>query len=510
MRVPQLRFSFASILGYLQGLGRVKQVISVVVAIAVVGILISVLRSDVEETVREPRTPLVEVATVLSLSSDKASLPILGRVQSQTEATILTEAQGQIVRVNYELGDFISAGAIIAEISNASERASVAQAQAALAELESQSARSRTTTYSEAANAYRSAFITADDAILSKTEPFFTNDRSQFPQLLLAVISDEELEEGRAAITDILRDWESDLESFTTGDDILPLLAQAREDLSFIETFLNNLTNAANRQTDASSAISITDTDRANLQAGRTAVSSELDALISIENDLRQTLPGDAPGGTGELESQIQVAEASVSAAFAALEKTIVRAPISGTINMLELERGDFVGTFEEVVTIANNNALEVEAFITEGDRTGIAVGNSAIIDGEFQGVITRIAPALDPQTKKIEVKIGIEDENAELTSGESVEVLIERGDATFELPEEGPFPIPVSALKITSTDIIVFTVGAENKLVPHSVTVGSLVGEKIFVESGLTPEMEIVLDARGLKEGQEVSTNAQ
>lgn len=490
---------------------RARQAVFAFMVIAILAIVLAAAFRNGDEAVpQEPRAPRVETASVRSLSAQQASLLILGSVQSQNGVTILTEAQGQITSLNYELGDFVPAGAVIAELSNASERARVSQANASLAKLQSQSARVRTTTYAQAVQTYRGAFITADDAVRGKAEPFFINSRSQFPQLVLAVTSNEELEEGRAAIRDILRDWETQLKNFSTGDDILPRLARAREHLRFIESFLNDLTNAANRQTNGSVVISITDTDRANLQAGRIAVRNELNALIAIESDLRQTLPDSTPGGTGELEAQIQVAEAALSAARAALEKTIIRAPIPGTINRLRLERGDFVSSFKEVATIANNNMLEVEAFITEHDRAGIAVGNRVLIDNRYQGSVARIAPALDPQTKKIEVKISIEDGAAALTSGESVEVAIERGNEASRLDEESPYPVPISALKITATEMIVFTIDSNNRLVPNQVTAGPIVGEKIFVETGLTPNMEIVTDARGLQAGQQVSRNTE
>ena len=41
--------------------------------------------------------------------------------------------------------------------------------------------------------------------------------------------------------------------------------------------------------------------------------------------------------------------------------------------------------------------------------------------------------------------------------------------------------------------------------LTQHKVAVGSIVGSGIIVFSGITSDMEIVLDARGLQRGQEV-----
>jgi hypothetical protein len=48
--------------------------------------------------------------------------------------------------------------------------------------------------------------------------------------------------------------------------------------------------------------------------------------------------------------------------------------------------------------------------------------------------------------------------------------------------------------------------VSPTNTLISHKVDIGSIVGEKIIITNGITPTMEIVLDARGLQEGDVVT----
>ena len=52
----------------------------------------------------------------------------------------------------------------------------------------------------------------------------------------------------------------------------------------------------------------------------------------------------------------------------------------------------------------------------------------------------------------------------------------------------------------------VVFTVSTSSTLVAHSVVQGTLLGDQIVISEGLTPDMRIVTDARGLKEGVEVT----
>ena len=97
-----------------------------------------------------------------------------------------------------------------------------------------------------------------------------------------------------------------------------------------------------------------------------------------------------------------------MQAAEANLEKTIIRSPISGTIVSLPITQGGFVSSFAQVAQVSNPGALEIDAYVTADDAKTIAVGGKAVISGTVQGVIVSIAPAIDPTTGKILVKVGI------------------------------------------------------------------------------------------------------
>jgi multidrug resistance efflux pump len=489
------------------GMSTIKLSVAAAVLVVAGSIVTYVLVSNPDAHEPTSFLPLVEVASVETLSAGSSGLPLLGQVRSVSEATILTEAQGQITRVNYAFGDFVTAGAIIAEISNASERAALAQARAFLAEKEAQIARTGATTESSARNVYRSSFITADDAVQNKTEPFFLKDRTQFPSLLIALPNEEPLERARAEITEILRVWEREIGNLTDVTDVLSLLSKARTDLTFIESFLTELASAANRRTNDPSSLAITDADRLGLQTARSSVSTTLGTLIATEDTLREARLGTAVGATGEQEAQLTSARAQVSVAVAALERTIVRAPIGGTINSINLKLGNFVSAQTPAVTIANNNALEIETAITAKDREHVAIGSSVIIDGRYRGTVTNVAPGLDPLTNKITVEIGIEGEAPGLTHGDTVRLSIQRNALSEGRTPSNTteFMIPIAALKVETDRIVVFSVSNDGVLVAHPIVEGPLVGGSIVIKGGITPDLEIVLDARGLNEGDVV-----
>jgi RND family efflux transporter MFP subunit len=202
-------------------------------------------------------------------------------------------------------------------------------------------------------------------------------------------------------------------------------------------------------------------------------------------------------------EAGVTSAQGGVAAARAQLEKTIIRAPISGTINMLDIKRGDFEQMYTPVVTIANNHALEIVAYVSEDDAKRIVVGDSVTLDADSSGVITKIAPALDPSTKRIEVRVGVPT-TANLTNGQSVNISFEHG--TKPTTTSTQMIIPLAALKISADSKSVFTVNADGTLVGHVVTIGSLLGDRVVILSGITMNDYIVTDARGLREGEKVT----
>ena len=178
----------------------------------------------------------------------------------------------------------------------------------------------------------------------------------------------------------------------------------------------------------------------------------------------------------------------------------------------LPITLGDFVSNSAPVAEVSNPGALEVKAGVTPSDAKTLEVGGKATIEGSTAGVITAIAPALDPTTGDIQVTIGITGDQAALTDGDTVTVSLVRSVQTTQKSASGAgaaILIPITAAKITPTGAVVFTVSSST-LVAHPITLGTILGGQITVVSGLTLDMDIVTDARGLAAGQTVVVDSQ
>jgi multidrug efflux pump subunit AcrA (membrane-fusion protein) len=64
---------------------------------------------------------------------------------------------------------------------------------------------------------------------------------------------------------------------------------------------------------------------------------------------------------------------------------------------------------------------------------------------------------------------------------------------------------IPITALKVAGETYTVLTV-EEGVLVARDVELGTLLGDKVVITSGVTLDTPIVIDARGLRVGQNVT----
>lgn len=460
---------------------------------------------------------IVRVESVNSLLGNKTPLPLIGRIESESEAIIRSEVPGEVARVTVRFGDSILAGQIIAELSNSSQRAEVLRAQGVLqaAQAGLQKINSGTTDNKLLVKeSVRGSFTVADDAIRNKADQFIKDPESNKPEILTAS-SDyfvrQNAEKQRRELSIMFEAWSAQLEGLgmiTNTEALLIYVLQAQDNLEKVRMFLDDMAIiTAGFEPANNLSQSTIDKWRSDVSIARSSVNSSLNNLISTYNNVRSQIGSRSRGGEDILaaEAQITQAEAGLLAAQANLEKTIIRSPITGQVNQVDIKVGDFVSSFGEIAVVANNNALEIKTFISEKDRKDISIGSEVSIEGGYKGKVTRISPAVNRDTGKIELAIGVVDSDTDLTNGQSVGITIDRNKDNQDKSLDS-ITIPISSLKITSVDNFVFTVNSDNTLKANKVDVGSIVGDKIVIKNGLSKSMEIVIDARGLDEGDTVS----
>lgn len=511
---------------------RSRRVLSIILllVIALIGFLVYGSLFGDNTTIESPRAREVVVAQVANIANGGAGLSVIAEVQSVNEAKISPESGGRVVRVSASLGDRVGAGQILAELENSSQRAAVLQAEGAYDAAKASLSKIQGGTREEqlsilqsgvvsakggAVAALLTAYASVDSAVNDTADQMFIGVETGNIQFTPSTSNQQreiQLEHTRGELKLLLARQKTATQSVSASSDLKRELQLAEDEVRAVRTFIDTILAALS---DAIDSPNISSSDiasfRSDATASRTALTSALSGITTARNILETAEKNLEQGQTGAQSQDVAAAQASVkqaqgsyNAALAALEKTIIRSPISGTLNNFAIKLGDTVSPSQEIAIVSNNNALEAVAYLTEEDKSRVAVGQKVQLEGGVTGTITKIAPALDPVTRKIEIRIGLPaTATSVFTNGQSLRVEL----ASSETPKpitQGPLSIPITALKMEAARTVVFTV-ADNKLVAREITIGKLSGEYVQVSSGLEPETEIVIDVRGLKEGDEV-----
>jgi HlyD family secretion protein len=118
------------------------------------------------------------------------------------------------------------------------------------------------------------------------------------------------------------------------------------------------------------------DAAREELEAARSRVKSAADRVALVENWTRQEELEAADAEIAQRRHELAVAEAE-------LEKTVLRAPIAGTVVRKNLRVGEAVSALQvqPVVTIADMRDLRVRAEVDEIDIGRVRVGQKVLLD---------------------------------------------------------------------------------------------------------------------------------
>tara|TARA_B100000508_G_scaffold49652_1_gene38607 strand:+ start:8194 stop:9729 length:1536 start_codon:yes stop_codon:yes gene_type:complete len=464
----------------------------------------------------EKTNPLVSVTTASEYLGGE-SVSLVGSVRAFTEAAITSEVSGRAVSVNVALGQNVSAGQILITLENASEQASVLQAEGAYETALAAAAQTNIGTdeantvvnnaKNNAVTAFKAAYNTNNGVIRNSVDTFFSTPDATITGLKIDGRGfTDSLNSERVAYQDILAAWQTSVNTISSNSDLETELSYASEvtqrTIALVDRFITVFNNqpAQTGRYSESDFISFS-SSFTNLRANLIATQSNLDAaasgLVSAKSALERAELAASGSVYSSADAQVKQALGSLRAAQAQLAKTIIRTPISGTVNSLSVRTGDFVNSFGLVAEVANNSVLEVVTYVGDTERELLSVGSMVLIENQYEGIITEIAPAVDANTRKTEVRIAAETD--ELQNGDTVTISKE-----IEAFNTKVVMVPLSAVKFELEDGSMFLI-EDKKLIKRPVTLGVVRGGSVEVVDGLAATEEFVVDVRGLLVGTEV-----
>lgn len=200
-------------------------------------------------------------------------------------------------------------------------------------------------------------------------------------------------------------------------------------------------------------------------------------------------------------QSQLNAAQIGVSnarnnwnSAQLALDYATVKAPISGTVTMVNATEGSYASAGAPMFEIANVDTLEVTTGINEQNVGKVKTGQEVLLkinsvsDQWFSGNITEISKVMNPQTKNYPITISLQNQDAKLVAGmyAEIEVKVDHADSAVV--------IPVQAITYKEAQPVAYIMQADGTVKEAKLTLGLNDGNYYVVTSGLQAGDQLVV----------------
>lgn len=190
-------------------------------------------------------------------------------------------------------------------------------------------------------------------------------------------------------------------------------------------------------------------------------------------------------------ETQLAQVEGQADIAAVSLEGNEIKSPIDGILLDKYIEEGNYVNPGQKVVRIGNMSKIEVIVSLTAEELGFVKLGQTVQIEApggiKTTGKITKVMAALDPQTKKIDVKIVIPNEDNKFVAGMFADVKF--SDAQKDTT--GVF-VPFKSIIFESDGEYVYIV-ENNRAVKKAVKLGQISGNQLEIIDGLSLGDEVI-----------------
>ena len=265
-------------------------------------------------------------------------------------------------------------------------------------------------------------------------------------------------------------------------------------------------TTADGKLSDAQSGLSQVQSGKSQLESALESTKSQKetlkDNLKTTEKTYEITKNEVYPQTDATYSAQLAQANVGLESARYQLDMYTVKAPISGQIESISVEKDSMASAGSPAYVISNKDSMTVTFNVAEKAKNELQVGDAIEVErnGEtFAGTITEVGTMAGPQTRLFQVKASVIGSGDKLPSGVSVKV-----HATTQR-EESSLVIPYDAIYFSAGSAYVYCV-EDGKLVKTPITVGLMNDNEAVVADGLNGESQVVTTwSSKLRDGAEV-----
>lgn len=273
---------------------------------------------------------------------------------------IRSEASGKVLRAAKT--GAVAEGAIVAQVENSAQRASLLQAEGAYEAAVAASGgnkNSQASARQDGVRTWKAATVSVAETLRTSIDTYYADIRgtggtSGFK--LEAFGAAPDLNAARNSIERTILDrWETES---VTDSNAAEKLSQLNTDLATIGALVDKIAALVPRQSitnvypESSHAA-----DAAALAAARAAITTQQEAVDSARTAITNA------SGSGDASAQAQVKQALgiLEAARAAYAKTVVRTPFAGTLTSVNVTAGDIISAGGDVAIIVPKEGVETE-----------------------------------------------------------------------------------------------------------------------------------------------------
>lgn len=525
-------------------------------AIWLAGVLAASCMAGCAKEEAESKPDIVTIEAKLPETGDMVlTNEFIGNILPQEEVYVVAMVSAEVMENCVAVGDTVAQGDVLCRLDDeaaklalenanaayASAKAGIAQAQGAAVQmqdlqtqagidsLESQIA-STQKTLTDTNNDLKEAAEDLEDAedALNSAKKAASGAQSQYKQAVAiatgwktiqataADYQDKTLAEGAQTAAGILANADTaDPAAVATATEVAKLaeqMAKAKLDESAltadgIKALAETVAKYQSAVTSAATAQAQLEMQRKSYQRGVESAQTGLNTLEENLETAKQT--AELSQGQARTEqnavydAQLNSASVGIKSAQMQLDLYTLTAPISGTVEAVNVSEHGFASVGSPAYVISNKNNMTVVFSVSEGIRNTFAIGQKIAVDKNgalYDGAITEIAPMVNAQTGLFTVKASVAADGSELLTGTKVKVTAD----TYH--EDNILLIPYDAVYYDNGQAYVYCI-QDGYAKRADVETGLFDASRISVLSGITADTQIITTwAAGLKDGAKIS----
>ena len=508
-----------------------KGLIATIIIVGVLGGLIfSKFRNKLPDIVTQKVEKTLLRQTVLAT----------GQVTSQTDLSLSFKGSGIVQKVNVKVGQKVGPAEVLASLDQKDQLASLTSARASLASAQANYQKLLDGASSEevlvASRQVDSAEVVLDNAqqslittkqqqqvlvsnafkallnstpaaipspgnlgssVISVTGTYSSNEAGSY---YLSIVSTGN---GQKLHISGLESGEAEIKSTPVAIGLRGLFVQfsSSQVYSGIDTWTITLPNtqASNYITNLNAYQAALETQRAAVTAADQTVRNAEASLQQARANLELKKAAARPADLDVAKAQILSATGQVQAAESALENTLLRAPSSGTVTVVDVKVGELAQALKQIMVLQDVENLHIEANVSEANIANVKIGQKVELtfdalgpDDKFTGTVQEIDPASTVVSGVVNYKV-----TAGIDKVDSIKPGMTANLTVLVNEKADVLVVPSRSVIVKDSAKVVRVVDDINKHTYHEVD----------VETGLDGDGGLVEIVRGLNEGDDIVT---